>query len=185
MKFEHLMDKVREAADCGIGTMSTGEALSAALVLNRPDWLKTMGYTMAEALDRIDESTIFLLRRAERAWHEECFAAEQVRQIEEQAAVATEVLTPAKGEPKVQLRGELVSHSFAAGYRDIDLHFDVQVMGHGREAKKHRIVLEINPKDGLEVVRQIIYAHQVAWEQSPPTDKLEGETRPAWIDIEF
>lgn len=185
MKLEHLMEKVREAADCGIGVMSTGEALSAALVLNRPDWLKAMGYTIAEALDRIDESTIALLRRAERAWQEECFANAQLRQIEEEAAVATDVLTPAKGEPKVHLRGTFVSDSFAPGYRDINLHFDVQVVAHGQDAKKHRIVLEVNSNDGPEIMRKIAYAHRVAWDESQPIDIRDGETKPAWIDAEF
>ncbi len=40
------------------GPLSTGEALTAALVLNRHDWLKEMDYTIAQALDRIDQDTI-------------------------------------------------------------------------------------------------------------------------------
>ncbi|WP_448132778.1 hypothetical protein [Stenotrophomonas rhizophila] len=42
----------------GPGPLSTGEALTAALVLNRHDWLTEMDYTIAQALDRIDEDTI-------------------------------------------------------------------------------------------------------------------------------
>jgi len=48
------------------GPLSTGEALTAALVLNRHDWLKRMDYTIAEALDRIDTDTVQHLRDAER-----------------------------------------------------------------------------------------------------------------------
>jgi len=44
---------VQHAAQYGIGTMSLGEALTAALVLDRNDWLRDRGYTMADALDRI------------------------------------------------------------------------------------------------------------------------------------
>ncbi|WP_421576617.1 hypothetical protein [Stenotrophomonas maltophilia] len=40
------------------GPLSTGESLTAALVLNRHDWLTEMDYTIAQALDRIDEDTI-------------------------------------------------------------------------------------------------------------------------------
>lgn len=40
------------------GPLSTGEALTAALVLNRHDWLREMDYTIAQALDRIDQDTI-------------------------------------------------------------------------------------------------------------------------------
>ncbi len=40
------------------GPLSTGEALTAALVLNRHDWLAEMDYTIAQALDRIDTDTV-------------------------------------------------------------------------------------------------------------------------------
>ena len=38
-----ILAKARDAAAGGIGALSTGEALAAALVLNRPDWLATDG----------------------------------------------------------------------------------------------------------------------------------------------
>jgi len=49
------------------GPLSTGEALTAALVLNRHDWLKEMDYTIAQALDRIDQDTILHLADAARS----------------------------------------------------------------------------------------------------------------------
>lgn len=55
----------------GTGPLSTGESLTAALVLNRADWLKEMDYTIAEALDRIDPDTIQRLREAERLLSDE------------------------------------------------------------------------------------------------------------------
>ena len=51
--FKHMLKTARYAADGGINAMSTGEALAAALVLNRPDWLAAKNYTIAEAIDRI------------------------------------------------------------------------------------------------------------------------------------
>ncbi|WP_251477723.1 hypothetical protein [Stenotrophomonas lactitubi] len=48
------------------GALSTGESLTAALVLNRHDWLTEMGYTVAQALDRIDSDSIEHLADAER-----------------------------------------------------------------------------------------------------------------------
>lgn len=48
------------------GSLSTGEALTAALVLNRHDWLAELDYTIAQALDRIDSESIEHLREAER-----------------------------------------------------------------------------------------------------------------------
>lgn len=50
----------------GTGPLSTGEALTAALVLNRHDWLTEMDYSIAQALDRIDEDTISHLADAAR-----------------------------------------------------------------------------------------------------------------------
>ena len=41
------------AAREGIGALSLGEALTAALVLDRGDWLQERGHSIAEALDRI------------------------------------------------------------------------------------------------------------------------------------
>ena len=52
-EFDHLVMKAREAMAGNINVLSTGEALAAALVLNRFDWLSEMGYTITEALDRI------------------------------------------------------------------------------------------------------------------------------------
>ncbi|AOA70838.1 hypothetical protein [Stenotrophomonas rhizophila] len=49
------------------GPLSTGEALTAALVLDRHDWLKEMDYTIAQALDRIDQDTIQHLADAARS----------------------------------------------------------------------------------------------------------------------
>jgi len=69
MTLDHILDVSRAAKRMGAnfpGYLSTGEALTAALVLNRPDYLERMDYTIAEALDRIDSSTIPLLRKAER-----------------------------------------------------------------------------------------------------------------------
>lgn len=48
------------------GPLSTGESLTAALVLNRHDWLTEMGYSIAQALDRIDSETIQHLADAAR-----------------------------------------------------------------------------------------------------------------------
>lgn len=54
------------------GALSTGESLTAALVLNRHDWLSEMDYTIAQALDRIDQDTIEHLSDAARCVAEGC-----------------------------------------------------------------------------------------------------------------
>jgi hypothetical protein len=50
---QQIIDKSREAKNGGFDSLSTGEQLVAALVLNRHYWLTEMGYTMAEAIDWI------------------------------------------------------------------------------------------------------------------------------------
>jgi hypothetical protein len=52
-EFEHILSKARAAQAGGRGALSTGEAIVAALVLNRPGWLLEMNYTIAEAIERI------------------------------------------------------------------------------------------------------------------------------------
>lgn len=50
---QQIIDKSRDAKHGDFGSLSTGEQLAAALVLNRADWLAAAGYTMAEAIDRL------------------------------------------------------------------------------------------------------------------------------------
>ena len=65
MNLQRTIEIARAAARLGEpGPLSTGEALTAALVLNRHDWLADMGYTVAQALDRIDSDTVQHLRDA-------------------------------------------------------------------------------------------------------------------------
>jgi hypothetical protein len=54
-EFRHLFGKANDARRGGRdawSAQSTGEKVAVALVLNRPDWLADMGYTLAEAIDR-------------------------------------------------------------------------------------------------------------------------------------
>ena len=72
MNLQRTIEVARAATRMGgPGPLSTGEALTAALVLNRHDWLDEMDYTIAEALDRIDTDTVQHLRDAERALRRE------------------------------------------------------------------------------------------------------------------
>jgi hypothetical protein len=66
-QLRHIVRKCLDVKDAdGPGALSTGEALAAAIVLNRPEWLARMNYTLAEAFDRIDVEWWPLLRQAER-----------------------------------------------------------------------------------------------------------------------
>jgi hypothetical protein len=54
-RYEHLLRKARDAKGRGYdawAVQSTGEKVAVALVLNRADWLSTIQYTIAEAIER-------------------------------------------------------------------------------------------------------------------------------------
>lgn len=54
-EFAHLLAKARDAkrgGEAAWSCQSTGEKVAVALVLNRADWLKSMNYTLVEAIDR-------------------------------------------------------------------------------------------------------------------------------------
>lgn len=68
MNLDRVIEVALSAKRMGhTGALSTGESLTAALVLNRHDWLTEMDYTIAQALDRIDEDTIPYLAYAARS----------------------------------------------------------------------------------------------------------------------
>lgn len=69
MRLDHILSCARAASKYrGPGPLSTGEALAASIVLNKPAWIKSMGYTLAEAIDRVDDDgqTIPRLLQAQR-----------------------------------------------------------------------------------------------------------------------
>lgn len=56
MELDHILRVSRFARkNRGPGPLSTGEALAAAIVLNKPAWLKARDYTLAEAFARADD----------------------------------------------------------------------------------------------------------------------------------
>ncbi|MDR0274042.1 MAG: hypothetical protein LBI48_01635 [Burkholderiaceae bacterium] len=65
-ELNHIVRKSRDAKNGGFGVLSTGEKLAAALVLDRPDWLDQVGYTMAEAIDRVGAEWLALIPEAAR-----------------------------------------------------------------------------------------------------------------------
>lgn len=66
-----IVAKSRDAARGGFGVLSTGEKVAAALALNRADWLQGMGYTMAEAIDRMDDEWLAAIPQAARVLADE------------------------------------------------------------------------------------------------------------------
>jgi hypothetical protein len=70
-ELDHIISKARDALHGGFGALSTGEKLAAALVLNRVDWLASMDYTMAEAIDRVGAEWLSLIPEAARVLRDE------------------------------------------------------------------------------------------------------------------
>jgi len=70
-ELDHIISKARDAMHGGFGVLSTGEKLAAALVLNRADWLASMDYTMAEAIDRVGAEWLSLIPEAARVLRDE------------------------------------------------------------------------------------------------------------------
>ena len=73
-EYRHLLGKARDAKLGGHDSwsvQSTGEKVAVALVLNRADWLASMSYTLAEAIDRTGPEWLALVPRVERALRDE------------------------------------------------------------------------------------------------------------------
>lgn len=66
-ELDHIIRKSRDAKHGGFGVLSTGEKLAAALVLNRPELLAEMDYTLAEAIERVGPDWLALIPDAARA----------------------------------------------------------------------------------------------------------------------
>ena len=64
LEYRHLIAKARDAKQGGRdawAVQSTGEKVAVALVLNRADWLASIGYTLAEAIERTGPEWIALI----------------------------------------------------------------------------------------------------------------------------
>ncbi len=75
-ELDHIIRKSRDARNGGFGVLSTGEKLAVALVLNRPDWLASMDYTLAEAIDRVGAQWLALIPQAARVLKDEAEQAQ-------------------------------------------------------------------------------------------------------------
>lgn len=184
MDYNHLIEKVRHAANGGIGVLSSGEAVAAALVLNRHDWLTSMGYTIAEALERVGgEISISQLRMAERQMRQEMEAAAEDAEVRRQAEAMDKISSGLAGSDDVgvDLQARFVTHSEAPGYRDATLTFDVKpLVDSGVEAT--RLNIRLQAADTEDILRILGQIHRTAWSGSrPPLDAAPNETMPRWL----
>ncbi len=183
---KHILGKARDAAEGGINTMSTGEALASALVLNRPDWLAAMNYTIAEAIDRIGPEWARLIPVAARQF--ECDSQEAAYAAAERARAAKlEQFAAQQGaDEAMDFSAKLVTYGDAPGYRDVHLTLDLEPVGEGSKSAV-RARIRVSPKDGEDIARYIAGVHRFAWDRSGgrPIDAKPDEERPRWIDREL
>lgn len=170
---EHMVDKARAAANGSFDVLSTGEKLAAALIMNRSDWLADMGYSIPEAIGRLEPEWLALIPAAAKLLAE----TKSVLRKAEMAA-KDEASLAAIGDGEVDVTASLVTYGSAPGYRSAMFTFDIQRIGGGRV---RRLCLRIDAKDSETMVRHLIEVHQWAWKRGMPLDVKPGEPRPYWL----
>lgn len=73
-ELKHLLGKARDAKRGGKqawDVQSTGEKVAVALILNKPEWLASIDYTLAEAISRTGDQWIGLVPQVERLLRDE------------------------------------------------------------------------------------------------------------------
>lgn len=175
-ELDHIVAKSRRAAAGGLGVLSTSEALAAALVLNRPDWLARMNYTLAEAIERVGADWLALIPQAAKQLADE--AAHAAQQAEAERAEAVMERPAPDQEP--DFSASYVSCWQSPGYRDVAFIFNMTADGSSRT---HRVRVRIRPEDAESIVGDLTYAHRAAWRdpRGRPLDAEPGEQRPGWI----
>lgn len=174
-RVNELTMKARYALENGsTGCMSTGEALAVALVLNRSDWLADMGYTIAQALGRVDDDLIQAVPAAAKLVNECSRAIEQV-----QTSVREDVALSDLSQGEIDVNATLVTYGNSPGYRSVSLTVDMERLG---LSKSHRVRMNINADDGVKILRHILDVNKFAWSNHEPIDRKDNEKRPEWID---
>jgi hypothetical protein len=157
-------------------TLSTGEALAAALVLNRFDWLTKMRFTIADALHRVGPEWARLIPEISEAIKPTLASLRDgARDVSDLQALAnvTEASQPTNG--TTELEAKFVTHASAPGYRDLALTLDVSQVG---SKQSHRFALRLSAEDSAQIATVICDVHDFAWRRELPLDATPGEKRP-------
>lgn len=176
----HILGKVEDAAAGGVGALSTGEALMAALVLNRPDWLANRGYTIAEAMDRVGAEWMALLPEAARQFQHARAQEDEAREIAKRALAITGARAGTADDGTIHCDARLVTTGSAPGYRDASI---VLNLFPAEVGSPFRVDLRIRPDDAEPLVAHLREVHTSAWQRGSPLDAKPGEVRPRWIDL--
>jgi len=181
--FAHILAKTRDAAEMGRpGPLSTGEALIAALILDRPDWLRERSYTIAEALERVGPEWARLIPAAAKQIRQEIdLAVAQKIEAAQEARLAQFTEGQDAEDAPLEFTATFVTSGHAPGYRDVRLTLDLRPRGQRTKAPT-RVSLNLSPEDGETVVREITDIHRFAWRNRAPIDVQPGEQRPQWLE---
>lgn len=183
MTIEHLMSKVRSAATAGIAGMSTGEALFCALVQNRSDWLQQMGYTIAEALARLDDDAVAQISPAAKQWTQEHALAQHVHSVATEEIAAASLLSSPDTDDPLYFSSRLITYGSAPGYRSASLVLDLQRIGRNASTRLYRVDISIRPEDAEGIIQHLLDVHRFAWARpGRPLNATEAESPPFWID---
>lgn len=177
-EFEHMVSKARQAANGGYDVLSTGEKLAAALILNRPDWLASMGYTIPEALARVGTEWVAMIPAAARLLNDADVVVRKAEKSARDEEMLEAVASSSAGDGVVDVNAELVSSGQAPGYRDASFTFDIERIGGDR---KHRLCIHVSAQHSESMARHLLETHRLAWEHGHPIDVQPGERRPLWI----
>lgn len=150
----------QEASWGGISALSTGEALAAALVLDRADWIDRLGFTLAQAIARIEPDWLALLPVAAQLLEQDLNYRAAPPSQEPQAA--------SPGEP-VHLDARLLSCGYASGCSETLLTFDLWPHGAAPDLPL-RIRIHVQPGDSERIMSHMSGAQPVADGASWPGD---------------
>lgn len=180
--FTHMLSKARDAAAGGINAMSTGEALAAALVLNRPDWLAAMNYTIAEAIDRIGPEWANLVPAVAKEFDRDAQEAAYAAAERARSSKLAEIASRQQADDELEFNASLVTYGDSPGYRDVTLVLDLDPIG-ANHGPKIRASVRLNAKDGETAAQHIKHVHEFAWSRSGgrPIDAEPNEQRPRWL----
>ncbi|RWL75153.1 MAG: hypothetical protein EOR69_31920 [Mesorhizobium sp.] len=173
-----LLSKARTAAAGNFGVLSTGEKLAVALILNRPDWLAEMNYTLAEAIERVGPDWLRLIPAAARQFEQDRLDVASAEAEEARQAKLAMVRNGRAADDVIDFAATLVTYGEAPGYRDAHFVFDLQPIG----GPAIRARIRVRPEDGEQIVRHVTSVHRFAWDRGEPIDAKPGEKRPKWID---
>lgn len=178
----HMVSSALAASRYGYGTLSTGEALVAALILNDYTMLTEHGTTIADALDRIGPDWAALVPEAARRVSVQLDDIKQTRRhIEKAKAVKDFVGLSENGEP-IDLEAELITHGDAPGYRDAYITLNLTPLATHANTGTVTATIRLGPTDSAVVAQSIIDIHRLAWRHGHrPIDADETETRPLWL----